>query len=320
MSHLPGWLVAVDPVALVAEKQHGVFSREQALAAGASREMIKGRLESGDWQALAQGVYRHAGAPRNWHQRLAALVLAAGPGAAASHRSAAALLRLPGFPTGPLEVLTPRPQRRRGEPGIVHRSRALPVAHLTVVDGIVTTRAARTLVDLAGVLHPVRVERAVENCLRDGLVSLETLRATTLDLATRGRAGISLMRRLLGEHADGGPVPESDLEARFLRLVRASGLPEPVRQLDAGGEAWVGRVDFSYPSVHLVVELDGRRYHSARLNLEADRERDNRLVVSGWRVVRITFAQLRDHPERVVALLRRALELPTSGPGTLRGP
>jgi very-short-patch-repair endonuclease len=308
----------VDTVAPLAEQQHGVLTRDQALAAGATPDVVQHRLRTGRWEALAQGVYRHAGAPRTWHQELAALTLAAGPGAAASHHSAAALLHLPGFAVGPLEVTTPRPQRRRGEPGVVHRSRVLPDAHLTVVDGIVTTRAARTLVDLAGVLHPARTERAVENCLTSGLVTLDALAATTIDLATKGRAGIALMRRVLDERGDGMPVPESHLEARFLRVARAADLPEPVRQLDVGDHAWVGRVDFAYPSAHLVVELDGRRHHSSKLDLEADRARDNRLMAGGWRVVRITYAWLRDHPDQVVALLRKALGLPSAVPGTLR--
>ena len=127
---------------------------------------------------------------RSWEQRLVALTFAAGPLAAASHRSAAGLLDVPGFQRGGLpEVTTPRARRHRSGavPGIVHRWRPFPTDHLTIIDGIVTTRIARTLVDLAGVVHPKRVERTVDNCLAAGTVTLESLRETFTELAVRGR-------------------------------------------------------------------------------------------------------------------------------------
>ena len=74
---------------------------------------------------------------------------------------------------------------------------------------------------------------------------------------------------------------ESELEARFVDLIRSAGLPEPIRQMNVGDESdWIGRVDFAYPAVNLLVELDGRRHHSAKLDLEADR-RARRPAVAG---------------------------------------
>jgi very-short-patch-repair endonuclease len=93
-----------------------------------------------------------------------------------------------------------------------------------------------------------------------------------------------------------------------LSVLRSWNLPEPVRQVDVGGSDWIGRVDFSYPHARLLIELDGRRYHSTALDLESDRLRDNRLMAEGWRVMRVTWAQLEDAPERAVALIRRALK------------
>lgn len=292
----------------LARDQHGIFTYAQALGLGATPAAIKHRLRRGTWEPLAQGVYRLAGVPLSWRQRLLALVFAAGPDAAASHRSAAALLRVPGFGPGPLEVSTPRPRRHRTSCAAVHRSRAFPPGHLTVIDGIRTTRVARTLVDLAGVLPPSRTERAVENCLSDGIVTLASLRAMTDELGRRGRTGIALMRELLEARADGYVATASELEASFLALVRSAGLHMPVRQMHVGtDEAWVGRVDFAYPEAKLVVEVDGRRHHSAKLDLDADRARDNLLMAEGWRIVRVTWAHLHDDPAAVVELMRRAL-------------
>ena len=85
-------------------------------------------------------------------------------------------------------MTTPRARRHRAAPGIVHRWRPFPDHHLTVLNGIVTTRSARTLVDLAGVLHPRRTERAVDNCLAAGSVSLVSLHATFLESSPGGAA------------------------------------------------------------------------------------------------------------------------------------
>jgi hypothetical protein len=255
----------------LARDQYGVFTYAQALGLGATASAIKHRLRGGAWDSLAEGVYRLPGVPESWRQRLLALVFAAGPDAAATHRSAAALLGVPGFGTGPLEVSTPRPRRHRNPSAIVHRSRAFPPGHLTMIDGIRTTRVARTLVDLAAVLPSSRTERAVENCLSAGLVTVSGLRAMTDELGRRGRTGITLMRELLEARGDGYVASASELEAK------------------------------------LVVELDSRRYHSSKLDFDADRARDNLLVAEGWRVVRITWAHLHDDPAAVVALIGRAL-------------
>lgn len=291
-------------IAALAERQHGVFTISQARDAGLSRAAIAHRLSTGRWELIGTGTYRLVGTARTWEQRLNALVLAAGPEAAASHRSAAALLTIPGFDrAGAVEAVTPRPRRHRDREYRVHRWRTLPGHHLTVVDGIVTTRVPRTLVDLAGVLHPSRTERAVDTCLAARTVTVGTLRAVFTELARPGRRGIAVMRRLLDERSDAYVAPASELEACFLAVVRRHELPEPRRQLDAGDDAgWVGRVDFAYPEAKLLIELDGHRYHSSKLDVEADASRDRRLRAAGWRLERFGWADVTG-PERMIALI-----------------
>lgn len=303
--------------------QHGVFTFAQVRSVEASPDAVRHRLHAGRWEALGDGVYRLCGSPPTWEQCLVALTFAAGPSAAASHRSAAALLGIPGFERRGLpEVTTPRTRRHRAPAGIVHRWRPFPDDHLTVVDGIVTTRVARTLVDLAGVLHPARTERAVDNCLAAGTVGLDALQATFAELAGRGRRGVATMRAILVRRQAGYVAPASELEARFVDLVRARGLPEPLRQFNAGDDhGWVGRVDFAYPSAGLLVELDGRRHHSAMLDREADVRRDRRLLGGGWReVVRFTWADVVEQPALVASRLERLLRAPLTEPVTQNGP
>jgi very-short-patch-repair endonuclease len=301
-------------ITIKAETQHGVFTHPQALGAGFTPAMIKQRLHSGRWEALARGVYRVCGSPPTWEQRLIAVVFAAGPLAAASHRSAAALLGIPGFDRrGLVEVTTPRTRRHRPgtAPAVVHGSRAFPDDHLTVVDGIVTTRVARTLVDLAGAVHPLRAERAVDNCLAAGMLTLDALHGTFLEVAERGRKGVAVMRAVLEARKPDFVAPASELEARFDELIRAEGLPEPVRQLDVGdADGWIGRVDYAYLPYGLLIELDGRRHHSALLDRRADARRDARMLAGGWRAVeRFTWADLTLRPEAVADRLRVLLGL-----------
>lgn len=164
------------------------------------------------------------------------------------------------------------------------------------------------MVDLAGVLHPRRTERAVDSCLGAGIVSLASLHATFLELAGRGRTGTAVMRAILDDRTEGYVAPESELEARFLDLVRAAGLPEPVRQLDAGSDdRWVGRVDFAYPPFKLLLELDGRVHHSAKLDQEADEARDSILRAAGWRILRVTWHDITVAATALIRRLRLAL-------------
>lgn len=309
MSHPPGTLFCVNRYVIeTAERRHGVTSFALAVSVS-SVDAAKSELRSARWSPM-QGAYRLRGAPQTWEQRVMALTLAAGPSAAASHRSAAALLGIPGFPrSGPPEVTTPRSQRHRDPSAIVYRWRPFPAHHLTVVERIVTTRPARTLVDLAGVVHPKRTARAVDNCLAARMVTLDSLHAAFGELAGRGRKGVAVMRAILGERDADYVAPESELEAIFTELVRAAGLPEPVRQLDVGdGQEWIARVDVAYPRIGLLIELDGGRHHSTLLDREADERRDRRLLAGGWRhVVRFSWFDVVHRPAEVLDCLRRLL-------------
>jgi len=289
-----------------AEKQHGVTTYNAAVAL-VGITAAKTELRSTRWERMGAGVYRLRGTPPTWEQKVAALSLAAGPRAAASHLSAAGLLGLTGFGrAGIAEVTTPRVRQHHGPIGIVHRWRPFPAEHLTVIDGIVTTRVARTLVDLAGVLHPGRTERVVDSALGGGLVSLGTLHTTLAGLAGRGRKGVAAMRAILDARGAGYVAPESELEARFLTLIRGAGFPEPVRQLDVGSaDGWVGRVDFGFPDLKVLVELDGRTHHTSKLDREADARRDARLRASGWlHIQRFGWVDVTVEPGTVVARLR----------------
>jgi len=295
----------------LAERQHGVVALRQLFELGATPAAARHLRNSSRLEATpARGVYRVRGTRPTWQQSLMVLVLACGPGAAASHRAAGALLSVPRLRPGVVEVVTVRPWRQRVEAAEVHSSRWLPAGQVVVADDVPATTVPRTIADLAGMFHPRRLERLVDDCLAANLVTVPALWALLDEMPTRGRRGVVALRGLLDERDEGYTPPASELEAAFRDLCREAGLPQPVRQFAVGDRnEWVGRVDVAYPDHRLIIELDSRRYHTARLDLESDRRRDNRLVAAGWRVVRITWDQLVRQPSEVVDLLHRLLGL-----------
>lgn len=297
----------------LAECQHGAFSYSQAISAGATEKAIRHRTDTGRWEVAAEQVYRIPGTPRTWEQRQMVLLLAAGPEAAASHCAAARLLRIPGFQDAMPEITTPRPRRHRTDLGIVHRSRVLPAHHITVINGIRTTRIARTLFDIAGILNADQTERALDNCLAHRWVTNRQVGNIVGELGKRGRRGTRLMRGLLLDRGEGYVATASELEARFAKLCRQFGIPEPVRQQNTGNaEKWIARVDFAYRPLKIIIELDGRRHWLAKLEHEADLVRDDQLTAAGWRVVHFTWKQITQEPEFVVSILRQLLARPAA--------
>lgn len=297
----------------LAARQHGVVTRRQLLGAGVSRGVIDRRLRSERLRPLHRGVYLVGPILPPLAREMAAC-LACGPTAVLSHRSAAAVW---GFV---------RPGRRRAfdvsirpgggtrRPGIaIHRPEGVEADERTVFEGVPITTPARTLYDVARMLRPKALERAISEALACGRITPEELVAVGRRYA--GRPGGRRLVEALGE--DGPRLTRSEAEARFLRLLRRAGLPLPlVNRVVAGYE-----VDFHWPKKGLVVEVDGFAYHGSRRSFEGDRARDADLSRSGLRVVRVTWKQLVNEPFVLAAHLGALLGNRRSGwPGRGGGP
>lgn len=289
-------------IAAIAGRQRGVVSRAQLLTAGIDRGGIGRRLRSDRLHRIHRGVYLVGHRAMVDGARELAAVLACGRGAVLSHLSAASLLQLLPYPAnpGPVDVTVIGRQTAR-RPGIrAHRARALDPRDVRTLDGLPTTTPARTLLDLAATLSPHRLERALAEAQVRRLVTPAALR----DQLERnpGRAGTRALRRLVA--LDGGPAPtRSEAERRLLRLLRASELPVPRVNTRLEGH----EVDFHWPEHRVVVEVDGFRFHSSRAAFERDRDRDAKLAAAGYTVLRVTWRQLVDARETVVARLAAAL-------------
>jgi very-short-patch-repair endonuclease len=281
-------------------RQHGVITRSQLLELGLSKAAIAHRLRTGRLHRLHRGVYVIGGRKVDCLARWMAAVLACGRDAVLSHHSAAELWGIRRPRGGRLEVSVGERMRRR-PPGIhVHRRSGLSRVDRRLHRGIPVTSPARTLVDLAGGLQRAGLESAVNEADRLDLIHPEQLRRE-LD-AVKGQHGIGRLRELLNRRSF--RLTDSELERRFLALVRFARLPMPeTRQVVSGF-----RVDFFWPDLGLVVETDGLRYHRTPAQQARDRRRDQAHTAAGLAVLRFTNAQIRFEATEVCEIVERTVE------------
>ena len=184
----------------------------------------------------------------------------------------------------------------------------VPADEITEHNGIPVTTVARTLLDIAPTLSPTRLKSAIDIAENRHLGDAVAL----VDLVERypRRAGTAAVRRILAEGRVGFDVPREELEVRFAEFVGRFGIPRPSTNglIDAGGRSF--EVDCAWPAAPLIVELDSREHHENSSAFENDRARDQALTGEGWRVMRVTWRQLHDDPQRLAATLNKA-------PGTL---
>jgi very-short-patch-repair endonuclease len=277
----------------LAGRQHGVVARRQLLALGISKRALDGRLADHRLVPLYLGVYavgHRVLTPQGYRH---AAVLACGPSALLSHKTAAAVWELLATAQTRVDVTVPGTSRRSHKGICLHRTRALDAEDTAEMDGIPITSVARTIVDLGSILNPQRHLRVLEQAERAGILNLPAINRAIERHPTR--QGTRALRVLLEEYVGAAPT-RSELENRFLELVKAAGLPRPqVNTRVAGLE-----VDFFWPQWRLVVELDGRAYHSNSRTFERDRTRDARLQRAGCRVLRVTHKRMITAPAQII--------------------
>jgi very-short-patch-repair endonuclease len=228
-----------------------------------------------------------------------AAVLICGDGAVLSHRSAAALYGIADERNGVIEV-SARHARKHIRAGIrVWRRRSLAGTNTGTRAGIPVTSPAQTLIDLATELPPRRLERAVNEADKHGVIDPEVLRSALDDHA--GEPGVRPLRRLLNRHTF--RLSDQELELLFRPLAMRAGLPLPLtKQLVNGFE-----VDFHWPSLGLVVETDGWRYHRTPATQTRDARRDQIHTASGLTTLRFSHHQVKHEPNHVLTILTSTL-------------
>ena len=292
-------------IAAVAAGQDGLFTREQAFAAGFTLHQVRCRVGRGEWVRADQGVYLIAGTPRTRRQHLRAVVLGSRGGA--SHRGAAWLQDLISVVPARPEVTVEPTRNYRNPAAIVHRQRDLVEDDFIVVHGIRCTNPYETLLSLGAVVPAALLERALDRGLRYGLLNYDHLVAHYFRKAKQGRDGAGKLRELFCVYDPEMPPAESDLETLLLRVIRESHLPMPERQVEVQLGDRTVRFDLAYPSVKVCIEGDGFGIHTLRGVFESDRTRQNAVVLAGWLPPRFTWRQIVHDPRYIVRTIDQAL-------------
>ncbi len=285
-----------------AERQLGLVTRRQLVAAGVSPNTIAAGARRGQLHRMAPGVYRLPGTPDTTDNRLLARVLAAGEDAVLSHRSAAWLWGLLPPPRRHA-VSVPWRCRPRARDLEVHRSTDLDRAIIGAVRGLPVTGVGRTILDCAGDAD-IDLDLLVDEARRTLDISRTLLPATVVAHARSGRPGITRLRDLV----IAAELPASDFErlvGRWLRDHRVTGW-ELHHRIVVPGFGPV-ELDFAWPDRCVALELEGADHRDRTTVHDRDTARQNRLVLAGYTVVRVTYRRWLRHPAEVLAELTGVL-------------
>ena len=282
-------------IARIATGAHGVVTRLELLDARLTKAEIDGRVQSGALIVEFRGVYRAGHRAPSIEARYMAAVRACGKGAVLSGLAAAYLFGLVKGPAPQPEVTAPTARRVKG---VRTRRRRLDARDTTVWRRIAVTTVPRTLVDLSSLLSLPELARAAHEAgVRHRTTPAQVERA----LARTPRAkGAAKLRRVLRGDVH---VTLSELERRFLTLLREQQLPLPATNTKAGAH----RVDCRWQEHHLTVELDSYSYHNSRHAWEQDRKRERQAHARGDQHRRYTHHDVSQAPAQMLTELHALL-------------
>jgi Protein of unknown function (DUF559) len=279
------------------ELTEGPFSLEQARRYGLSKHHLLGA----SWRRLGRGLYAWRDIADQPHVMLAAAALRLPKDAIFSGPSAAWLHGLDVSPCDPIEVTLPSTSGISRRAGLTLRRCDVPAGEVVLRRGFRTTSPVRTVADLGRRLATVEAVVLLDMAMHVRLVNAEQLRQWAD--GHRGLKGVARLSRAI-ELAE--PAAESVMETRLRLLLVFGGLPKPLSQVAIYDDAgfFLGRLDLFYPDKRLAVEYDGATH---RDSLTSDNRRQNRLIDSGYRILRFTASDVFNSPTSVVALVRRAI-------------
>jgi very-short-patch-repair endonuclease len=277
----------------LAARQAGVAAHEQLRELGLGEGAIRHRVARGDLHPKHRGVYAVGPPDLTFDGELFAALLAVGADAAISHVTALGLWGIAfAGDDEPIHVAVPAERHPEHRDGIrVHRRTPMPP--VTECRGIAVVEPIYALLDVAVSWPRDGLQTAINEADRLGLLRFDA--AVQLLDGLAGRRGVKNLRRALRAHV----VTDSDLERRFLRLVKQAGLSMPQTQTVICGL----RVDFYWAELRLVVETDGLTYHRTPAQQARDRRRDQILTAAGLTPLRFTNAQVRRDAATVIATL-----------------
>lgn len=288
----------------IAHRQFGVIALEQLLACGLSYRQVQWLVAAGHLHRLHRGVFAVGHRRLVDHAYLIAALLACGPRAFLSHRTAAAVWGLRPVAVKAIEVTLPRISGGRRDGLIIHRTTADPGPfEVTTRNNLRVSSVARLLIELAPRETEAELDRLITQAARKGVLNMDRVEEA---LARHARApGLAKLKRALAAYRP-RPDRKSDLERAFDNLLEQTpDIPPPLRNVFIDG--W--EIDCYWPEQKVALELDGRPYHIAVRDMEKDRYKDAKLLTLGMRPLRITDRRLEHDPQGALSDLRALLQL-----------
>lgn len=273
----------------------GVITVAQAKQAGLTQDDLDYRVRTGRWRRCSRGVYFADDREFTDRARIRAGVWAYGDLAVASGLAAAWWHRLTQFTPDIVEVTVPRDCRPLRRYGTKLRRRDLDPAEVIDRDHLRVTAVPLTVIEAA-------VRR------RGGAKLMDSALQRHVDLAAlwkahlnnKGRHGSPAARILLRAAEDG---TRSAAERLLVKLLRHAGITGWQTNYRVAGYI----ADFAFPGPKLILETDGFAFHSDADDFVNDRIRQNALILAGWQILRFTWLDLTEYPDRVVAVTRAAI-------------
>jgi very-short-patch-repair endonuclease len=264
-------------------------------------------LRSSAWRRLYQGIYADACLPDSMDVRVSGAGLLIPQAAAFSGRTAAFLHGAAELADdrGPLEVSVPAEERFGPVAGLRIRRVQLPGGDVAMVRGRRCTTGLRTALDISRHEPLPDAVAALDVLLGRAIVGRSELRESTVEWQGRG----SRRARRAAELVD--PRAESQPESRVRVLLALAGMhAEPQYTVRNADGDFMARVDLAFPELRIAIEYEGA-WHAEPGQFAKDRQRLNRLVAAGWRVIHVTAADLRD-PDALIARIRALIAATTS--------
>lgn len=287
--------------AAIAARNHGVVGRAEAIAAGCGPRAVDRCLAAGTLLPILPGVYRHHATAETWLTRVRAAYIWAGEGAIVRARTAARLYGLEGFESAATELYV---RSGKEHPSVLTKRIAKDVSVPTRWrKEMRTTTVERTLFDLCACMTPLAVGRAMDECLRKRLTTLEKLQ-TEVESGSLGRAGARTFRGLLAGRDDRDGKLRSEFERRMLAILRTI----PSHRFEPNHEV-IGRhgryfLDFAVPCLRLGIECHSSQFHFGKEAAIADQARHRDLILAGWTILYYTWDDVVFRPEEVEAEIR----------------
>ncbi|BBX01428.1 hypothetical protein BST36_19065 [Mycolicibacterium moriokaense] len=278
-------------------RHDGVVTLQHAREAGLSKHAVYRRVRSGEWRRCSRGVYFADDRPFTDASRIRAGVWAYGDHAVGSGLTAAWWHGLTQFAPDRVEVTMPRNASGRRRPESVLRRRDLDSADIVERRGLLVTAVPFTVVEAAirrrggmkimdwALLHDVRLSELWRAHMRN-----------------KGRYGSPAARIRLQAADDGA---RSAAERLLVRLLRKAGITGWQTNYRVGGYM----LDVGFPDSKVAIEVDGLAYHSEPDDFHRDRVRQNNIMLMDWQVLRFTWIDLVEYPDRVIATIRSAISV-----------